>query len=72
MKYSIIIDGHHATYYNAIIYLCYNWKSVPFDRLHPFLLPHTRSSGNCQSVLCICELVVCLCVYVYVCVGVLF
>ena len=68
MKYSIIIDCHHATYYNAMIYLFYNWKSVPFDQLHPFLLPHTHSSGNCQSVLCICEFVVCVCVCVCVCV----
>ena len=46
-------------YYNAMIFLFYYWKSVPFDRLHPFLLAHTPSSGNCRSVFCMCELLVC-------------
>ena len=37
-------------------YLFYNWKFVPLTPLHPFQSPPKPSSGNHESVLCICEL----------------
>ena len=40
-KISSINYSHHAVNYIPMTYLFYNWKSVPFDLLHPFLTPPT-------------------------------
>ena len=33
--YSIVDHSHHIVHYIPTTYLSFNWKFVPFDRLHP-------------------------------------
>lgn len=56
VQYSILNHSHHAVCLYPHDLSVYNWKCVPFDSLHLFLLPHPPAPGHHQSVLHICEL----------------
>ena len=55
IRYNSINYIYHVVHYTRSTYLCYNWKFVPFDHLHP-----TPASGTT-----IWSLSVSLCVYLF-------
>ena len=49
--YNSINYIYHVVHYTPSTYLCYNWKFVPFDHLHP-----TPASGT-TNLISFCEFV---------------